>query len=77
MKKIIIFIHLYYVSQASTLIENLRRIRLHQISIVVTCDPMNVNALAFAYELAASDVLKIVYCPNLGMDVMPFLKALF
>jgi hypothetical protein len=77
MKKILIFIHLYYLNQASALIENLRRIRLHQISIVVTCDPMNGNALAFAHELAAAfDVLKIVYCPNHGMDVMPFLKAL-
>ena len=77
MKKIIIFIHIYYVSQRSVLLQNLHRIKSHDLSIVLTFDPANDDAFDLVQEIATSfNVLKIVHCQNRGMDVMPFLKAL-
>ena len=77
MKKIIIFIHIYYASQRSILIDHLQRIRSHTFSIVLTVDPDNCDAFALVNDIALEfDVLKIVCCPNLGMDVMPFMRAL-
>ena len=77
MKKIIIFIHIYYVSQRSILIESLQRIKSHYLSIVITFDPTNSDAFVLGQEIATSfNVLKIVHCRNRGMDVMPFLIAL-
>ena len=77
MKKILLFIHIYYASQRTILIEHIRRLHSHDLSIVLTLDPANVDAFALAHEIAVSfNVLKIVYCPNRGMDVMPFLRAI-
>ncbi len=77
MKKILLFIHIYYPSQRTILIEHIKRIHSHDLSIVLTVDPANVDALAVAHDIALSfNVLKIVHCPNRGMDVMPFLKAI-
>ena len=77
MKKIIIFIHIYYASHRSVLIKNLQRIKSHDLSIVLTFDPANSDAFVLVQEIATSfNVLKIVHCQNRGMDVMPFLIAL-
>ena len=77
MKKVIIFIHIYYASQRGILIEHLQRIRSYAFSIVLTVDPGNRDAFTLVHEIASEfDVLRIVYCPNLGMDVMPFMRAL-
>ena len=64
-------------SQRSILIENLQRIKSHDLSLVLTFDPANGDAFALVQEIATSfNVLRIVRCQNRGMDVMPFFKAL-
>ncbi len=64
-------------SQGSILIENLQRIKSHDLSLVLTFDPANGDAFALVQEIATSfNVLRIVRCQNRGMDVMPFFKAL-